>query len=81
MRLVQIAADGDEPFVDVMKLNRPDDFDDIANLELTVADRKRLLAGLQQGIVAAQVRSHSGRRPVCRSCSGVCHVKDYQNLP
>jgi hypothetical protein len=79
LRLVKIAADGEEPFADVMKINRPDDLDDIANLGLTVADGKQLLAGLQQEIVAAQARSHSVRRPACRNCRDVCHVKDYRN--
>jgi hypothetical protein len=83
VRLVQIGADGEEPFADVMTIDRPDDLDDIANLGLTVCDGKQVLAGLQQEIVAAQARSHSVRRPQCRSCSGVCHVKDgvVQNSP
>lgn len=79
VRLVKNGADGEEPFADVMTINRPDDLDDIANLGLTVADGKQVLAGLQQEIVAAQAKSHSVRRPVCRSCRGVCHVKDYRN--
>jgi len=79
VRLVQIGADGDEPFADVMTINRPDGLDDIANLGLTVADGKQVLAGLQQEIVAAQARSHSVQRPECRSCSGVCQLKDYRN--
>jgi hypothetical protein len=79
VRLVQIGADGNEPFADVMTINRPDDLDDIANLGLTVADGKRVLAGLQQEIVGAQARSHSVQRPECRSCSGDCHLKDYRN--
>jgi hypothetical protein len=40
VRLVKIGADGEEPFAGVMKINRPDDLDDIANLGLTVADGK-----------------------------------------
>jgi len=79
LRLVQIGADTEAPFVDVMTINRPDDLDDIASLGLSVADGKRVLAGLQQEIVAAQAKSHSVQRPECRSCSGVCHVKDYRN--
>src|SRR2546421_1039863 len=79
VRLVKIGADGEEPLADVIKINRPDDLDDIANLGLTVADGKRVLAGLQQEIVAAQAGSHSVRRPECRSCGGVCHVKDHRN--
>jgi hypothetical protein len=42
VRLVKIGAYGDEPFADVMTINRPDDLDDIANLGLTVADGKGL---------------------------------------
>jgi hypothetical protein len=79
VRLVQIGADGDEPFADVMTINRPDGLDDIANLGLTVADGKQVLAGLQQEIVAAQARNHSVQRPECRACCGVCHLKDYRN--
>jgi hypothetical protein len=30
VRLVQVGADGEAPFVDVMTINRPDDLDDIA---------------------------------------------------
>jgi hypothetical protein len=50
VRLVQIEGDGDAPFADVMTINRPDGLDDIANLGLTVADGKRVLAGLQQAL-------------------------------
>ena len=79
LRLGQIWADGEAPFVDVMTINRPDDLDDIASLGLAEADGKRVLAGLQQEIVAAQTKSHSVQRPEYRSCSGFCHVKDYRN--
>jgi hypothetical protein len=79
VRLVKTAVDGEEQCVDVMKINRPDDLSDIANLGLTLAEGKRLLAALQQEIVAAQARSHAVRRPDCRSCSGACWVKDYRD--
>ena len=61
-----------------MEINRPGDLGDIADLGLTLAETKRLLAGLQQEIVAAQVRDHAVRRPACPRCGGVCRVKDYQ---
>jgi hypothetical protein len=61
-----------------MGIDRPDDLADIANLGLTLADAKRMLTGLQQEIVAAQARTHAVRRPDCRRCSGVCHVKDHR---
>ncbi len=78
VRLVETVAGGEEQCSDVMKINSPDDLGDIANLGLTLADGKLLLAGLQQEIVAAQARSHVLRRPDCRSCGGVCRVKDYR---
>jgi hypothetical protein len=46
------------------------DLADIANLGLNLAETKRLLAGLQQEIVAAQVRDHAVRRPACFRCGG-----------
>jgi hypothetical protein len=52
VRLVQIGADGNEPFADVMTINRPDCLDDIADLGLTVADGKRVLAGLHRRSLA-----------------------------
>ena len=64
---------------DVLKINRPDDLGDIANLGLTLAEGKLLLAGLQQEIVAAQAKGHAVRRPDCRSCGEVCRVKDYRD--
>ena len=39
---------------------------------------KQLLAGLQQEIVAAQVRNHAAHRPLCSRCGHTCHVKDYR---
>ena len=78
-RLVTTWEDGEEKCIDVMKINRPDDLDHIASLGLAVADGKLLLAGLQQEIVAAQARRHAIRRPDCRSCGEVCHVKDYRD--
>ncbi len=79
VRLVKTEADGEERCADVMKIDRPDDLADIADLGLTLAEGKLLLAGLQQEIGAAQARSHAVRRPDCRICAGVCHVKDYRD--
>jgi hypothetical protein len=78
VRLVQIGADGEERCADVMKVDRPDDLADIADLGLTLAEATRVVAGLQQEIVAAQARSHAVRLPDCRRCSGVRHVKDHR---
>jgi hypothetical protein len=79
VRLVKTGADGEKQCADVLKFNRPDDLGDIANLGLTLAEGKLLLAGLQQEIVAAQAKGHAVRRPDCRSCGEVCRVKDYRN--
>jgi hypothetical protein len=79
LRLVKIEADGEGQVTDVMAIERPGDLADIADLGLTLAETKRLLAGLQQEIVAAQVRDHAVRRPACSRCGGTCRVKDYQD--
>ena len=78
LRLVKIDAEGEGQPTDVMAIERPGDLADIADLGLTLAETKRLLAGLRQEIVAAQVRDHAVRRPACPRCGGVCRVKDYQ---
>jgi hypothetical protein len=59
VRSVQIGADGEERCVDVMKVDRPDDLADIANLGLILG-------------------SHAVRRPDCRRCNRVCHVKNHR---
>ncbi len=79
VRLVKAGADGEKQSIDVVTINRPDDLIEIANLGLTLAEGKRLLAALQQQIVAAQARGHAVRRPDCRSCGEVCRVKDYRD--
>jgi hypothetical protein len=79
IRLVKIGAEGEGRTLDVMEINRPDDLSDIADPGLTLDETKRLLAGLQQEIVAAQVRDHVARRPTCSRCGGCCRVKDYQD--
>jgi hypothetical protein len=79
LRLVETGAAGEGRTLDVMEINRPDDLRDIADLGLTLDETKRLLAGLQQEIVATQVTDHAARRPSCSRCGGGCRVKDYQD--
>jgi hypothetical protein len=79
VRLVRTGADGEKQSVDVATINRPDDLIDITNLGLSLAEGKRLLAGVQQEIVAGQAKGHAVRRPNCRSCGEVCRVKDYHD--
>jgi hypothetical protein len=61
-----------------MAISRPDGLGDFANLGMTLAEAKQLLAQVQQQVVAAQVDTHAVFRPDCRSCGGSCHVKDWQ---
>ncbi|MBV9194689.1 MAG: hypothetical protein JO168_11140, partial [Solirubrobacterales bacterium] len=75
---MSLGADGAEHSTDVLRIARPGDLTDLASLGLTLAEGKQLLAGLQQGIVAAQARVHAVRRPECRSCGTACRVKDYR---
>jgi len=78
VRLVSLGAEGEEHSTDVLRIARPGDLTDLASLGLTLADGKRLLAGVQQELVAAQARAHAVRRPECRSCDAACRVKDYR---
>jgi len=78
LRLVETGTDGQPRSADVMEFSRPDGFDDISNLGLTLPEAKQLLARVQQGIVAAQAHKHAVLRPECRSCGGRCHVKDWR---
>ncbi len=79
LRLVKTGAKGEGPCADIMEIRRPDDLRDIANLGLTLAEAKQLLAGVQREIVAVQATSHAVRRPECPRCGGVCRVKDYRD--
>lgn len=67
-RLVEIGAEGEGQAQDVMEIDRPGGLGDIAALGLTLSETKRLLAGLQLQIVAAQVRDHTAHRPLCSRC-------------
>jgi len=53
LRLVKTGAKGEGPCVDIMEIRRPDDLIDVANLGLTLAEAKQLLARIQREIVAA----------------------------
>jgi hypothetical protein len=54
LRLVETGVDGQSRSFDVIEISRPDGLGEIANLGLTLAEGKRLLAGVQQVVVAAQ---------------------------
>ena len=78
LRLVEIGAQGEGRCTDVVEISRPDGLVDIADLGLTLAEAKLVLAGVQREIVAAQARDHAVRQLGCRCCEGVCRVKDYR---
>ncbi len=61
VKLVSIGAEGEEHSADVMRIAKPDDLTDLASLGLTLAEGKRLLAGVQREIVAAQPRPGARR--------------------
>jgi hypothetical protein len=77
---LKLATTGDGgPCVDIMEISKPDDLGDIANLGLTLAEAKQLLARVQREISAAQAREHAVRRPVCPCRDGICRGKDYRD--
>ena len=79
LRLVKTGVEGEGPCTDVLEIDRPSDVADIANLGPTLAEAKRLLAGVQQEIVAAQAKEHAVQRPDCSRCGRVCQMKDYRD--
>ena len=78
LRLVRMGIDGQSQSFDVMTISRPDGLGDIADLGLTLAEAKLLLAQVQQQLVTEQANTHAIFRPACRSCGATCHVKDWQ---
>ena len=78
LRLVETRADGGTRSIDVLELSRPGNLRDIADLGLTLPEAKRILARVQQAVVAAQARDHAALRPECPSCGGRCRVKDWR---
>src|SRR3954451_18399089 len=66
LRLVEIGAEGEGRGEDVVEVSRPDGLVDIADLGLTLAEVKLVVAGVQRHIVAAQARDHAVGRPGCR---------------
>src|ERR671916_1712982 len=79
LQLVETRADGETRSVDLMEIGRPGDLRDIADLGLALPEAKRLLARVQQAVVAAQARDHAALRPECSGCGGRCHVKDWRS--
>jgi hypothetical protein len=63
---------------DVLEINRPDDVGDVAQVGLTLAEGRMLLARVQNAVVTEQARGQAERRPLCQACHGPCHVKDYR---
>ena len=78
LRLVGTGIDGQSRSFDVMAISRPDGLGDIANLGLTLAEAKLLLAKVQPEVVAAQVHHHAMFRPDCQSCGGRYHAKGWR---
>ena len=68
LRLVGTGMDGQSQSFDVMPISRPDVLGEIANLGLTLAEAKLLLAQVQQQVVAAQAHRHAMLRPDSTGC-------------
>jgi hypothetical protein len=69
LRLGETGVDGQSRSFDVIEFSRAEGLGDIANLGLTLAEGKRLLAGVQQVVVAAQADDQATLRPDCRVLS------------
>jgi hypothetical protein len=78
LRLVETGIDRPSRVIDVLDIRPRGDLGDIANLGLTLAEAKQILARLQQALVAIQADDHAVQRPVCSYCRHACHVKDWR---
>jgi hypothetical protein len=78
LRLVGTGADGQSRSFDVMPISRPEGLGEIANLGLTLAEAKLLLAQVQQQVVAMQAHDHAMFRPDCQSCGERYHAKGWR---
>src|ERR687898_2353135 len=78
LRRVETGVEGLGRSVDVMAIECSGDLGDIADLGLSLAQGKQLVAVVQQAIVTAQSRDHALRRPDCRTCTTPCQIKDYR---
>ena len=78
LRLVETGIDRPSRVIDVLDIRPRGDLGDIANLGLTLAEAKQILARLQQALVAIQADDHAVQRPFCSSCRHTCHVKDWR---
>jgi hypothetical protein len=78
LRLVETGIDDPARIIDVMDIRPLGALGDIANLGLTLAEAKQILARLQQVVVSVQADDHAALRPDCSSCGHACHVKDWR---
>src|SRR5690242_5835333 len=78
LRLIATGDDARCPSTDLLEICRPEGVGDIADLGLTLAEAKRLLASVQRAVVSAQAVSHEQQRPCCSACGGKCHLKDWR---
>lgn len=65
LRLVETGIDRPSRVIDVLDIRPRGDLGDIANLGLTLAEAKQILARLQQTVVAVQADDHAVLRPDC----------------
>ena len=61
VRLVKIGTDGEEQWVDVVRIARPGDLGDLAKPGLTMAEGKVVRADLQKKFVAWQSQDWGGQ--------------------
>src|ERR1700733_15080571 len=78
LRLVEAGIDSPTRAIDVMDIGPLGGLGEIAELGLTLAEAKQILARLQQAVVAVQADNHAVLRPDCSSCGQECHVKDWR---
>jgi hypothetical protein len=72
--LVKVGAEGETRCNDVMAFERPDGLGTIADLGLSLAEAKQLLATVQPQIVAEQAADHAAHQPTYWDCRSTGRV-------
>ena len=69
VRLVKLGIDGEEQWVDVVRIARPGDLGDLAKPGLTMAEGKVVRAGLQKKFVAWKFQDWRGQAALAACAS------------
>ncbi|CAH2603040.1 conserved protein of unknown function [Rhodovastum atsumiense] len=81
VRPVKAGADSDDRGADVIKIARPVELRDIANLSLSLGKGKKLPVAVQCDVGAGLAGESAVERRTCPSCGGACDLENHHRHP